>query len=72
MSGSVFDGVLRKTLEVHCRECGQAVLGLPGNREAAQRELREDHGWSTRGGKWCCLHCLPSLPRGHTFEEVPA
>lgn len=66
--GSAFDGVLRKTLEAHCRKCGQASLGLSGNHDMAKAELRAD-GWETRGGLWICVHCTFTTPRGTRFVE---
>jgi len=60
--GSRFDGVLRKSLEAHCRSCGEAALGLPDDHDAAKRELRSDLGWGTRGGLWICKRCLSGFP----------
>lgn len=56
-AGRPWNGTLRKTLEVHCAGCEQAVLGLSGNHDMAKEELRQRHGWGTRKGLWNCRDC---------------
>ncbi len=72
MSGNTNDGILRRSLEVHCRNCGEAYLGLAPTHVQAASELAQD-GWGKRDRRWCCYRCVIALPRGHKFtQQVPA
>jgi hypothetical protein len=51
------NGVFRKTLEVYCAGCENSILGLPGNRDFARDELRQQYGWAIRKGLWHCPDC---------------
>jgi hypothetical protein len=65
---SVYDGVIRKTWEVHCRICEHPYLGIAGEKPHAIRELRSE-GWATRQGLWVCPSCASATPPGTKFEE---
>lgn len=66
---SIYDGVLRKTWEVHCRLCERPHLGIRGEKPAAAAELRGE-GWATRHGIWICPACAVDTPPGTKLNEA--